>query len=161
LKKGFLIMLAFQLSLASLCQTLPTDSLKAIAQEAAEQTRQYQVGQIWAYQTRSEEPKSTLTIIQIDQFPKVGKVIHIAINKVNVKSPSARDGYSHQIAHAPMSLSAMEKSTTELISEKGKVDAISMEGYGHWKHSFEAGKAGIFTCPVSEVVKTVEGSLSK
>lgn len=154
-------MLAFQLSLVSLWQTLPPDSLKAFAQEAAEQTKQYKVGQIWAYQTRSEEPRSNLTVIQIDQFPKVGTVIHIAINRVNIKSASARDGYSHQIPHAPMSEAAMEKSTTELISEKGKVDAVSMEGYGHWKQAFEAGKAGIFNCPVAEVVKTVENSLKK
>ncbi|MHC8332010.1 hypothetical protein [Pseudomonas sp. LB3P25] len=43
-------------------------------------SKELQVGDIWAYKNRPGEDASTLTILRIENYPKLGKVVHIRVD---------------------------------------------------------------------------------
>ncbi|WP_312286341.1 hypothetical protein [Chryseobacterium gleum] len=120
----------------------------------------YSVGQEWKYKTRSTEKGSTLKILKIEEYPNTGKVIHISVSGLKIKSPESPDGFAHQLSHIPISEEALNKSVTKLQNETRKMpDSLELDGYSYWKKEFDKGNAGIFTIPVSEIVSTMEKSI--
>lgn len=120
----------------------------------------YSVGQEWKYKTRSAEKGSTLKILKIEEYPNTGKVIHISVSGLKIKSPESPDGFANQLSHIPISEEALNKSVTKLQNETRKMpDSIEMDGYSYWKKEFDNGNAGIFTIPVSEIVSAMEESI--
>lgn len=120
----------------------------------------YSVGQEWKYKTRSTEKGSTLKILKIEEYPNTGKVIHISVSGLKIKSPESPDGFAHQLSHIPISEEALNKSVTKLQNETRKMpDSLEMDGYSYWKKEFDSGNAGIFSIPVSEIVSLMEESI--
>lgn len=115
----------------------------------------FEVGQVWHYDTRSEESGSTLTIVQLDQDAVLGTIVHVHIEGVLIKSPSAPKGYSNEIHHMPFSKEALRKSVTEKVGQVNKLPDYK-EGYDQWYRAFASGKGGIFTIPVKEAVAYIE-----
>lgn len=120
----------------------------------------YSVGQQWNYKTRPTEKSSTLKILKIEEYTETGKVIHISVGGLKMKSPASPTGYAENISHIPISEEALDKSVTSLKNEtEKKPDSLEMDGYSYWKKEFDKGNAGIFTIPVSEIVETMEKSI--
>ncbi|ROI00789.1 hypothetical protein [Chryseobacterium daecheongense] len=120
----------------------------------------YSVGQEWKYKTRSTEKGSTLKILKIEEYPNTGKVIHISVSGLKIKSPESPDGFANQLSHIPISEEALNKSVTKLQNETRKMpDSLEMDGYSYWKKEFDNGNAGIFSIPVSEIVSLMEESI--
>jgi hypothetical protein len=67
------------------------------------QDDKYAVGQIWEYQTREGEEKSTLTIVNVEKNKKNGTIINVFVGGLKVKNPNADNGLSDEIAHLPFS----------------------------------------------------------
>jgi hypothetical protein len=120
----------------------------------------FQPGQVWHYNTRPGEESSRLTIAKVESHPKLGTIVHIQINDVAVKSPTAPGGVSKVISHLPYSEKSVADSVTTL-----ETDAVTPtgweEGYQMWKSAFDAGKAGIWSITVSEAVAAMEQVLGK
>lgn len=53
----------------------------------------FQVGQVWEYQTRLADPKSTLQILKVEKLHGTEIAVHIQVNELNLKSvPEMKDG---------------------------------------------------------------------
>ena len=50
-------------------------------------SKELKVGDIWAYKNRPGEDGSTLTILKIENYPKLGKVIHIRVDGFQMINP--------------------------------------------------------------------------
>lgn len=117
-------------------------------------SQDFQVGQVWSYKTRKQEPNSRLQILKIDVISSTEKFIHIAI--VDLKIATTEEGrFVDRIGHLPLSEVALRKSVVKLISNKEPLPDFH-EGYGMWRKAFDAGKAGVFEVSVSEAVQFVE-----
>lgn len=119
----------------------------------------FQVGQIWKYQTRPIDPKSTLRILKVERLHGTTIAVHVQINSLNTKSaPDKKDGST--ASHLPFSEEAVEASVTELLATKQPLPKDYEEGYGMWREAFLSGKAGVFTAPVAEVVNMIDEMMS-
>ena len=119
----------------------------------------YAEGQVWKYKTRPGEAASTLQISKMETDPKLGQIFHISVFQVRVKNPQAPTGATTELPHFPVSKQTLDASVTKFVG-KSPIKADYQEGYAQWRQAFDAGKAGIFTIPVSEIVQTVESALN-
>ncbi|MBW7675878.1 hypothetical protein K1I32_09925 [Chryseobacterium sp. LJ756] len=123
-----------------------------------QEAMKYKVGQEWNYKTRKGEESSTLKILKIEEYPEQGKVIHISIGQLKVKSPESKDGFANELTHIPITEEALDESVTALKNEKVKLPNY-IEGYDYWKKEFDKGNAGIFSISVPEIVDLMEESI--
>ena len=124
------------------------------------QDSEFKVGQVWNYKTRAAETNSTLTICKVEVVGKLGKVIHVSIADVKVKSPQNKDGFATKIAHLPFAESAIKQSVSNLVKE-GVALPDYREGYDSWRNAVEGGKGCIWTISVAEAVAAMESVLNK
>jgi hypothetical protein len=117
----------------------------------------YQIGQVWEYNTRPSELNSTITIVKVEDHP-TGRIIHVYIDAVRVRTDIKEDEYSTIIYHAPFAEAAIDLSVTKLQSTLSELPEYE-EGYKEWRESFLAGKAGVFTISVKESVEYMEQTM--
>ena len=129
----------------------------ALAQTA---DSKYKVGQQWSYSARPGEEKSYLIIVKIDDDPKLGRIIHIALRGLKIKNPRSPNGISEEVSHLPFLEEAIEKSGLKLLKEKVDLPDFE-EGYGIWRQAHDAGKAGAYSSTVAEAVGAMEVALNK
>ncbi|HXS02476.1 MAG TPA: hypothetical protein VN724_18030 [Pyrinomonadaceae bacterium] len=120
----------------------------------------YKVGQQWSYSARPGEEKSYLIIVKIDNDPKLGRIIHIALRGLKMKNPHSPDGFSEDVNHMPFLEAAIEKSGLKLLKEKVDLPDFE-EGYQIWRKAFDAGDAGAYSITVSEAVVVMETALNR
>jgi len=120
----------------------------------------YKVGQQWSYSARPGEEKSYLIIVKIDNDPKLGRIIHIALRGLKIKNPRSPNGISEEISHMPFLEDAIEKSGLKLLKEKVDLPDFE-EGYGIWRQAHDAGEAGAYSITVAEAVGVMEAALNK
>jgi len=120
----------------------------------------YKVGQQWSYSARPGEEKSYLIIVKIDNDPKLGRIIHIALRGLKMKNPHSPDGFSEDVNHMPFLEAAIEKSGLKLLKEKVELPDFE-EGYQIWRKAFDAGNAGAYSITVAEAVEVMETALNK
>lgn len=120
----------------------------------------YKVGQQWSYSARPGEEKSYLIILKIDDDPKLGRIIHIAMRGLKMKNRRSPDGFSENVNHMPFLETAIEKSGLKLVKERVDLPDFE-EGYKLWREAFDAGKAGAYSITVAEAVEVMETALSR
>src|SRR5262245_54134740 len=111
----------------------------------AEEQPAFAPNQEWAYRSRPQDAGPTLVIGLIEDHPKMGRVIHITVRNVNIKSSRAPEFVTHGIGHFPMSEAALTASVTRLI---GVVDPPPSVLVG--VKSWQAAQGGVFTITVAE-----------
>jgi len=113
-------------------------------------------GQVWSYKSRETENNSEARVIKIDDFG-----VHISLNNLKIVNPETPSGYSSEVAHFPMDLSAFSESLTELI----RVDHYFEEGYlsglDVWLAENQNGDAGYFTISIKDAVQFIEDTLTQ
>jgi len=118
----------------------------------------YAIGQVWTYWTRPGEEDSRLTIIGIDEDPRVGKMIHVALDNLKMRNPAEPGKLYDGMSFLPFSESAIDLSVREL-SGRAEIRA-SIPEYEGWKRHFAAGRAGVYSSPVADVLNNFEGGLA-
>ena len=119
----------------------------------------FQVGQVWEYQTRLVDPKSTLQILNVQRLYGTTVAVHVQVNGLNLKSvPKLKDGGT--ASHLPFSEESIEASVTNLLRANQPLPEDYKEGYETWYNAFMEGKAGVFTMPVARVVNMIEETMS-
>ncbi len=76
---------------------------------------QFSEGQVWSYETRIGEENSTVLINRIETNEKFGKIYHISLNEVKVKSPHIAGGFSTELPHFPVAEETLKKSLLKLV----------------------------------------------
>jgi hypothetical protein len=121
--------------------------------------RRYAVGQSWRYNHRDGEEGSLLHIGAMEDHPVLGTVYGIYLHGLEVKNPYIPGGVQRMLPHAPVSQETLDMSVTELVDIV--IDPQGFEdGYGEWKREFDAGRAGVFTASVAEIVSLIERAVS-
>jgi len=115
----------------------------------------YEVGQIWNYKTRPQEPNSTLMILRIDNTSKLGQVVFIGLTNLRIQHPSGKV-LPPSISPLPFTKEALDKSVVKLV---GKSETLlkSDFGYAKWKEAQREGKTPpTYAKPVAEIVNSLE-----
>ncbi|HEX8143891.1 MAG TPA: hypothetical protein VF553_14930 [Pyrinomonadaceae bacterium] len=118
----------------------------------------YKVGQIWSYKTRPNEKKSSFIVLKVENHPKLGNIVHIALRDLKLKKPNG--DFIETAGHLPFAEEAINKSAVKLLKEKADLPDYE-EGYGMWREAFDAGKAGIYTITIAEAVDVMETTLNQ
>jgi hypothetical protein len=117
----------------------------------------FAVGQRWAYRARPGEEGSILTIVRLDKHPSVGTIVHVSLSGLRLVAP---DGSAKgDVAHLPFARQALEESVIALVETSSTLPAFQ-DGYDAWRLAFVAGKGGVFTTHVAEVVAGIAASIS-
>lgn len=112
---------------------------------------QFAPGQVWNYNTRSEDSGSTLVVCHVETL-NGETVVHIYVRDVTLSlGDEARET---DIAHLPMSEAALAASVTE---QTGTADQLPpfQASYNTWR----AENGGVFTEPVASVIAGMDGAL--
>jgi hypothetical protein len=110
----------------------------------------FKPGQVWGYETRIGEDASTATILRIETLPKLGEIVHVRIDGVHFRN-CAGGNAPNEIAHAPFSREAIEKSVTTLRSQLHKIPDYK-QGYEDWS----AHCGGIYTVGIAEMLNVTD-----
>ena len=119
------------------------------------QSEKFKPGQVWQYHTRAGEEGSRLIIGRVEQVGALGTVLHIKLIGLSIKNLHAPEGVSSVMSHAPVTEAKLSESVSTLLGEGGDLDGFQ-EGYDTWLTSYKAGKAGVFTIPISEIVDCMD-----
>lgn len=122
---------------------------KNIAQPAC------QVGQEWHYHTRPNEENSTLKILKIETYDKMGTIVHIAISAVKIKNPKYPNNLLEEVLHLPVAEDALRNSITRLKNDRVPLPDYEV-GYVRWKLAFDDAQAGYFSIPLGEAIQWLE-----
>jgi hypothetical protein len=126
----------------------------------ASNARDYAVGQVWTYHVKPGDEGSTLQINKVEQDPKLGAIFHISVFGLRITNPRVAGGILTELPHLPVSKETLDKSVESLSHASARPVAYE-EGYAHWKREFDAGRAGIYTISVAEIVTLAEQTMSK
>lgn len=120
----------------------------------------YKVGQKWSYKTRPGEEKSYFIVVKVENHPKLGNIIHVAVRDLKMKNPRSPDGISDKVNHMPFAEEAVNKSAVKILKEKVDLPDYR-EGYNMWREAFDAGHAGVYTITLAEAADVMETSLNQ
>ena len=133
------------------CRLIACAMLIAAGNAAAEN---YEVGQIWSYQTRPQEPNSTLMILRIDNSSKLGQVVFIGLMDVRIRHPNGK--IIGSLSPLPITRHGLDQSVVKLV---GKTDKLMSSNFSYmkWKEVQLAGKTPTTHAkPVAEIVNGLE-----
>jgi hypothetical protein len=140
-------MAALALSFPACAQKKPCPPIESNVKDA-----KYQVGQVWGYESRSKTNSPTLTIIEIDRLPKIGIVVHIRLDGVELNAPNGN--ILDHVDHMPFTKNAMLLSTTNLLHSSSSLP--NLEGYEQWKEAC----GGVYTISVNDAVDVMQKTLT-
>lgn len=118
-------------------------------------SKDLKVGDIWAYKNRPGEDASTLMILKVENYPKLGKVVHIRVDAFRMINPVTGNEFN-DMPHLPFQAKALERSITHRVGKTAVIPEFS-QGYAAWRAAFDEGKAGVFKISVS---KTLDGMIN-
>ncbi|HXX92013.1 MAG TPA: hypothetical protein VEN81_00155 [Planctomycetota bacterium] len=115
----------------------------------------FHAGEEYSFDGRPSDPKPRCTVLQVDMHPKLGNIVHLALNGIRIKNDQAPGGFSEQVQHFPCAEAALEKSHLKLL--KSGVPLLDFkDAYEKWKRPFEEGKAGVWTDSLAECLQAME-----
>ena len=126
---------------------------------ASDSGERFREGQVWTYATRPGEEGSTLLINRIDDHPDFGRVFHLSLRELRVRSDNSPGGFATTMSHCPVSLETMEASAVDCIGDE-PADPDHAEGYEQWRRAVDEEGAGVWTLPVAEIVDTMEQAIN-
>lgn len=115
-----------------------------------------QEGQVWKYRTRFGEDGSTVTVLKVENYKDLGRVVHLRVDKIQMKNP-VKGNMINDIPHLPFKDAAVQNSVTKLVRQSPTVPDFK-EGYDTWKAAYLAGKAGAFDTNVRATLDALLGA---
>jgi hypothetical protein len=110
--------------------------------------RKFKPGQVWSYDTRPGESASTLTILRVDSGAKLGVIIQVRVDGLQMHNP--RGDIVPSIEHMPFSRDAMLLSVDHLL--KSNQPLPTLEGLERWRSDC----GGVYTISVRDAVDVAE-----
>ena len=114
----------------------------------------YEVGQVWSYKTRPQEPKSTFVVLRIDDTSKLGQVIFIGLQDLRIQHPNGK--IIGSLSPLAFTRAALDQSVVKVVAKTDKLMASDF-GYAKWKEAQRAGKTPPTNVkPVAESINDLE-----
>ena len=121
----------------------------------------FQPGQVWKYLTRPGEEGSLLIVGAVDRAPTVGRVVHITILDVLIKTPHKPGGFANQIAHLALREDVLLESVVEQVDAPWLSQGGFEGGYNNWLDAYEGGDLYVKKVPLAEALDEVELSQNR
>jgi hypothetical protein len=125
----------------------------AIPQQASGQSKdagpkavEYKAGQVWETDLRT-----LATILKVEDIPKIGRVIHIRVERVPVQSCGGFH-LTTTIEHIALTEKMMRKSATDLVKENVDVPDSYFESYKQWERQK---KHQVLKEPLSDIIASI------
>ncbi len=119
-----------------------------------QQQNEFVAGQVWSYQARQDEQKSTLTILKVDYFENA-VVVHIRLEDIRLKDPSVAQGFRTSVPHMAFLKSALQQSVIKVLNTKIRLPEFS-KAYQYWREGDGVGTAWAWHFSVSEALNGLE-----
>jgi hypothetical protein len=120
----------------------------------------YEVGQIWSYRTRPQEPNSALMILRIDSSTDLGEVIFIRLYNLNFRSTNGTI-LVPVLSPLPFTRAALDRSVLKLTRKTDMVEQSEL-AYTKWKQAhLEGKKVALYKRPVAQVLPDLEAVIVK
>jgi len=133
---------------------LPLSAQKNCAQPLLVTDSKFVPGEVWQYKTRAGEEASTLTILRVENAPKLGTIVHVRVDGVHFSN--CRGGPSPSVLqHLPFSRAALEASVTAKVGSAKNVPDYAA-GYQDWLTHC----GGVYTLTVDRVVAADDATFS-
>ncbi len=105
-------------------------------------------GQIWTYTTRPEEPNSTLTVLRLDRSAKMGLIVHVRVDGLEMRNP--RGERVEHVMHMPFYRAALLGSIGKQVGTA--VPLPTLEGLEVWQNDC----GGVYTISVRAAVEVAQ-----
>ena len=112
----------------------------------------YSPGQVWTYKTRGSEDSSTITILRVEDLPKVGVILHVRIDGIKLKNCTSGPSPT-TVQHAPFTKDAIDRSVVRIVETDRKLPDYE-DGYSDWRVHC----GGLYTITVAEMLKADEAT---
>lgn len=132
----------------------------ACARDGTTAPHAFQAGQVWTYETRPGEEISRLVVCKVEPDTKLGKIVHIQVAGVAVKSPDSPGGVSGIVGHMPISEESLRASVLTLEATSKDLPEYK-EGYQIWQEAFDKGEASVFEISVAQGLNFMEDVLNR
>jgi hypothetical protein len=119
----------------------------------------YKAGQVWSYHHRPGDDGSTVLIDRVESVPNLGTIYHVSVLQIHVKDPTGSIRVV-DLPHCPVSSTTLDISLVALIGKRAPYESY-MQGYTEWRQAFDAGHAGVYTIPLSEIIATLESMFTQ
>ena len=106
----------------------------------------YSPGQVWSYRTRPGENSSTVTILHVENLPKLGVIIHVRIDDIQLRNCTGGPAPT-TIEHAPFTKAAIDKSVIRELKTISPIPEFD-EGDADWL----AHCGGVYTITLAEML---------
>lgn len=117
-------------------------------------------GQVWTYPTRPGEETSRVVVCRVEEDPKLGGIVHIAVSGLRVKNRHVRTGVTDRISHMPYGADALRACVTVLEVSNAPLPPFE-EGYRQWRAAFDAGQAGVWGLAVADAITAMETAMNQ
>ena len=107
---------------------------------------EYKPGQVWTI-----GHDITVTILAVEDVRRVGKVVHVRVDKIPLQS-CGEIHLTRTIEHLALTEKMMRKSGLDLLKENGDLPESSVEAYRKWQ---EQKKREVFKVPIQKAILTV------
>ncbi len=113
-------------------------------------------GQVWRYQARPEDTASRALVVQVDDHPTLGGVVHFCLTNLSGLAADGSGGPG-DIGFLPMKRAVAERCVLELESTIVELphQLDFAEAYAEWLQAVQDGTGGAWGVPLQEVVSTV------
>jgi hypothetical protein len=122
------------------------------ALETSVPDQKFKPGQVWTYQTRPGETASTLTILRVDSYGKIGIVVHVRVDGLRALNPRGEQVPS--VEHMPFARDAILLSVDRLLKSNQPIPTF--EGLDRWRSAC----GGVYTISVRDAVDVMEKTLN-
>lgn len=74
----------------------------------------YKVGQVWSYKTRPHENQSSFIVLKLENHPKLGNIVHIALSGLKLRKPNG--DFIEAAGHLPFAEDAIKNRSASSFS---------------------------------------------
>ena len=114
----------------------------------------YAVGQVWEYDARKEDAGSLLKIMQIDDLPGIGRIIHICVVGLKLPYSAGPGGVLTEVPEIPMKPAAMDASVRKLSGRPAACQRF-YDAYAGWRQDYERGQVGTVRIPLKQMMGNI------
>lgn len=115
----------------------------------------FQVGEVWSYHARPGEETSTVTVLKVETSPRLGNVVHVAVDGLRIKSPRVPGGVMTGIGHIALTEEAARQSLVSRVQLIATLPPFE-QGYAHWLDLLNRGRGNVCTNTLISVVEGLE-----
>ena len=118
----------------------------------------FEAGQVWRVLGRRQDGDAHVAVLAVIDDEELGQICSIAMTGIHIRNAFLEGGIQTQLPHAPVTAEVLRGAFTELIESDGPTadDPAFAEAYWEWREPYDAGEAGVFTIPLTEILDVIE-----